>query len=103
MRALDTIQYLKSIQRVTSQDPVLPAANLGMVNSFDGMVGKPGFVYQGYAQVFQTRKVVVGQGQAVSPDLKVNSLLQLNQFIYLTPLKLLGGNLAFTLYVHEML
>ncbi|MCF2517164.1 hypothetical protein [Dyadobacter sp. CY351] len=94
---------LLSFAGSAAQDPVLPATNLGIVNSFDGMVGKPGFAYQGYAQVFQTRKVVAGQGQAVSPDLKVNSLLQLNQFIYLTPLKLLGANLAFTLYVHEML
>lgn len=96
---LSILMVLLSFAGSAAQDPVLPATNLGMVNSFDGMVGKPGFVYQGYAQVFQTRKVVAGQGQVVSPGLKVNSLLQMNQFIYLTPLKLLGGNLAFTVLV----
>ena len=85
--------------RSAAQDPILPATNLGLVNSFDGVVGKPGFVYQAYAQAFQTRKVIGDKGQSSSAGLKVNSLLQMNQFIYLTPVQLLGGNLAFTVLI----
>ena len=97
--SLSLIFVLLSFVGSAAQDPVLPATNLGLVNSFDGMVGKPGFVYQGYGQVFQTRKVVGDEGQSVSAGLKVNSLLQMNQFIYLTPAKFLGGNLAFTVLI----
>lgn len=83
----------------SAQDPVLPATNLGTSNVFDGFAGKPGFVYQGYAQLFQTQKLTGDRGQNMHSDLKINSLVQLNQFIYLTPLKVLGGNLSFTVLV----
>ena len=80
-----------------AQDPVLPATNLGMANVFDGMGGKPGFVYQGYVQVFQTRKVYGDQGQDTHSDLKINSIVQINQLLYQTPIKVFGGELAFML------
>jgi hypothetical protein len=82
-----------------AQDPGLPPTNLGLANVYDGVAGKPGFVYQGYTQYFQTRKLNDGMGNNSHSDLKVNSLLQMNQLIYLTPIKLLGGNLGLTVLV----
>lgn len=85
--------------KAAAQDPTLPPTNLGMVNVFDGMGGKPGFIYQGYAQLFQTNKVINGEGDDTHSDLKVNSIVQINQFIYQTPVKVFGGELAFMLMV----
>lgn len=94
-----TLLMLFLTAAVSAQHPVLPATNLGTSNVFDGFAGKPGFVYQGYAQLFQTRKLTGDHGQNLHSDLKINSLVQLNQFIYLTPLKVFGGNLSFTVLV----
>ncbi|QEM11728.1 transporter [Mucilaginibacter rubeus] len=85
--------------KLYAQDPVLPPTNLGLANVFDGIAGKPGFVYQGYAQYFHTRDVYDGGGHALHSDLKINSLLQMNQLIYLSPVRVLGGNLGFTVLV----
>lgn len=82
-----------------AQDPTLPPTNLGLANVYDGIAGKPGFVYQGYAQYFQTRGLYDAAGRNTHSDLKVNSLLQMNQLIYLSPVKVLGGNLGFTVLV----
>jgi hypothetical protein len=85
--------------KVFAQDPTLPPTNLGLANVFDGIAGKPGFVYQGYAQVFQTQKITGDESQDLHSGLKVNSLLQMNQFIYLSPVKVIGGNLGFTVLI----
>jgi hypothetical protein len=85
--------------RASAQDPTLPPTNLGVVNVFDGMGGKPGFVYQGFVQIFQTNKVINGQGQDIHSDLKVNSIVQINQIIYQTPIKVFGGILGFTVII----
>jgi hypothetical protein len=84
---------------VRAQDPVLPPTNLGLANVFDGVAGKPGFVYMGYVQVFQTRAFYDQAGRKSPSDLKINSVLQLNQLLYLSPVKVLGGNLGFTVLV----
>jgi hypothetical protein len=85
--------------RLYAQDPTLPPTNLGLANVYDGIAGKPGFVYQGYAQYFQTRGLFDGAGHNLHADLKINSLLQMNQLIYLSPVHVLGGNLGFTILV----
>lgn len=85
--------------KISAQDPSLPPTNLGMVNVFDGMGGKPGFVYQGYVQVFQTQNVIGDRGQDMHSDLKINSLVQVNQIIFQTPLKVFGGDLGFMLMI----
>jgi hypothetical protein len=84
---------------VRAQDPVLPPTNLGLANVYDGVAGKPGFIFQSYSQVFQTRAFYDQAGRKSTSDLKVNSLLQLNQLVYLSPVKVLGGNLGFTVLV----
>ncbi len=58
-----------------SQDPVLPPSNLGLINIYDGVAGKPGFVYQGYAQLYGTNRIYNAKGDNTGSSLKVNSLL----------------------------
>src|SRR5258706_3388892 len=82
-----------------AQDPVLPPSNLGLVNLYDGVAGKPGFVYQGYAQLYETNRIYNAKGDNTGSSLKANSLSSLHQFIYLSPVKVLGGNLGFTVLV----
>jgi hypothetical protein len=79
-----------------SQQPVLPPTNLGLSNIFDGFAGKPGFVYQGYVQAYDAKHYSDGAGNQSAGGLKVNSVVSLNQLIYLTPVRLLGGYLGFT-------
>lgn len=82
-----------------AQDPVLPPTNLGGANVYDGIAGKPGFVYQGFGQVFQTRSFYDQNGQKVNSPLKINTIVQTNQLIYMSPIKVFGGYLAFTVIV----
>lgn len=82
-----------------AQDPVLPPTNLGLANMYDGIAGKPGFVYVNYTQAYKTHQFNNANGKNSGTDLKINSLLSMHQFIYLTPVKLLGGNLGFTVLV----
>lgn len=84
---------------VYAQDPVLPATNLGLANIFDGKAGKPGVVYQGFVQAFQTHALYDQKGNRTTSDLKVNSVLLMNQFLTVTPVKVLNGNLCFTILV----
>lgn len=82
-----------------AQDPVLPPTNLGLANVYDGLAGKPGFIFQGYTQFFSTRQLNSSSGSNLHSQLKVNSLLQMNQLIYLSPVKVFNGNLGFTVLV----
>jgi len=91
--------FLAKQNGLFAQDPALPPTNLGLANVYDGMAGKPGFVFQGYAQYFQTHRLNNGSGNNTQSNLKVNSLLQMNQLIYLSPIKFLGANLGFTILV----
>jgi hypothetical protein len=97
--ALLLILIIVGTAQVHAQDPVLPATNLGLSNVFDGIAGKPGFIFQSFTQAFQTRGYYDQAGMKTPSDVKVNSLLQMNQVIDLTPVRLLGGNLAFTILV----
>lgn len=90
---------ISSFREVYAQDPVLPPTNLGLANVYDGMAGKPGLIYQGYTQFFQTHQLNNGSGQNTQSNLKVNSLLQMNQLIYLSQIRIFNGNLGFTVLV----
>ena len=79
-----------------AQDPALPPANLGLANVFDGIAGKPGFLYQGYVQVFQTRAIYDQHGNKAATALKVNSVVTLHQLIYLSKARVFNGNPGFT-------
>ncbi|RYE57047.1 MAG: hypothetical protein EOP48_06665, partial [Sphingobacteriales bacterium] len=90
---------LMNIGYAFAQDPLLPPTNLGLSNVYDGFAGKPGWAFQGYVQAFNTKRFRDGSGKRIASDLKVNSVASLNQLIYLTPVKLLGGNLGFTVII----
>ncbi|WP_342083583.1 SphA family protein [Dyadobacter sp. OTU695] len=83
----------------SAQDPVLPPTNLGLANIYDGFAGKPDWVYQGYVQAFDTKHFADGSANRAPSTLKINSVVSLNQLIYLTPVKIVGGNLGFTVIV----
>jgi hypothetical protein len=84
---------------VRAQDPVLPSTNLGNANVFDGVAGKPGFAYQNFVQVFRTHSYYDQDGRKSPSDLKVNLLVQMNQLLYMSQVKILGGNLSFMVLV----
>ena len=79
-----------------AQPPQLPPTNLGSANIYDGVAGKPGFVYQNFCQLYETRRTYNANGDNTGSALKVNSLLSLHQLIYLTTVRIFGGNLGFT-------
>ena len=99
MKILKTIFFSAISSYIYAQAPVLPPTNLGLANEYDGVAGKPGFVYQGYAQLYQTNHIYNANGDNTRSSLKVNSLLSMHQLIYLSPVKVLGGNLGFTVLV----
>jgi hypothetical protein len=99
MRILQTIFISAISSYVYAQAPALPSTNLGLANVYDGVAGKPGFLYQGYAQLYQTSRIHNANGDNTGSSLKVNSLLSLHQFIYLAPIKVWGGSLGFTVLV----
>jgi hypothetical protein len=90
---------LGSNLHLAAQVPALPPTNLGLANVYDGVAGPPGFVYQGYAQLYETNHIYNADGSNSGSLLKVNSLLSLHQLIYLTPVTVFGGNLGFTVIV----
>ena len=77
-----------------AQDPVLPSTNLGLANILDGYVPGPGLYFMNYTQVYESRRLKDGFGEKVSTDLEVGSLLNLAQLVYLTKIKVAGGNLG---------
>jgi hypothetical protein len=83
---------------VRAQDPVLPSTDLGLADVYDGF-GKPGLYLQEYAQIFQTRGFYDQSGKRSPSDLKINSFLLMNQLLYVSKVKVLEGNLGFTVLV----
>lgn len=98
-RCAPAVLFMITSTIVRAQDPVLPPTNLGSANVFDGVAGKPGFVYQGFLQVFSTKGIYDPQGMKIPSDLRINSVVQISQLIYLSPVKVFDGNLAFTVLV----
>jgi len=97
--SLSMVIVLASRCIVYAQAPALPPTNLGLSDVYDGVAGEPGFVYQGYTQLYQTNHLYNANGDKTASSLKVNSLLSLQQLIYLSPVKVLAGNLGFTVLV----
>lgn len=93
------ITFISGTTFINAQHPVLPPANLGSANVFDGFAGKPGFVYQDFVQAFKTRAAYDQYGAKDQSDLHINSMVQINQLIHLSKLKIFNGNLAFTVLV----
>src|ERR1700754_4031012 len=88
---------------VHAQDPILPGTNLGLANVYDGVAGKSGFYYQSFVQAFETRAIYDQAGHKSLSPVKVNSLLDMNQFLYLTPIRVFGGSLGVTALIPLLL
>lgn len=90
------VLFLRNFIGVFAQHPVLPATNLGLTNMLDGAAPAPGFYYQNYTQIYKANGFYRSNGKKSSGDLKVNYLLSLHQFIYLSRIPVLHGNLEFS-------
>ncbi len=98
--ALQVVLAIAITVTAHAQDPVLPPTNLGLASVYDGLAAKaPVLVFQGFVQAFQTRAYYDAGGNKTPSDLKLNSVLVMNQFLYLSTVKVLGGNLGFTVLV----
>lgn len=76
-----------------AQDPVLPQNNFGQANMLDG-APKPGPVWIQTTQIYTDNGTINAAGDVT--DLKVSSLLSMQQFAWITEKKVLGGNFGFT-------
>jgi hypothetical protein len=92
------ISLLGSLE-VRAQDPSLPPTDIGLANVYDGIIGKAKFIYQGFSQAYEPKKLYDDRGNDTHSGLKIGSVLVMNQFIYMTPVKVLGGELGFTTLV----
>jgi hypothetical protein len=79
-----------------TQDPVLPPANYGLANMTDGFTPGPGLYFFTHLQVFKSKSLRDSYGEKVATDMKLSSLVSLNQLVWLTKINVLRGNLAFT-------
>jgi hypothetical protein len=79
-----------------SQDPHLPPGNLGLTNLQDGNPPSPGWYYLQYVQIDQPDKVKNGHGVIIDGAPRVSSLITLQQVVFISKKRFLGGNLGFT-------
>lgn len=79
-----------------AQDPVLPPTNLGMTNIGDGLAPPPGLYYNGYIQVFQPKNTYGPNGEKLAEGVKLNTLLSMQQLVYISKIKAFSGQIYFT-------
>jgi hypothetical protein len=79
-----------------AQDPKLPATNLGLVNMQDGNPPGTGMVFQQINQVYLAGRTYGDQGQIIDSNQKITTLLSMQQFIHITNIRFLSGNLGYT-------
>lgn len=89
------IAFLACCKMSYGQDPVLPSMNLGLTNIKDAVSPPPGLYYNNYTQIFATRSNYGAAGEKLAGDLKVDYLLSAHQLVYLSPIRLLNGNVHF--------
>lgn len=85
--------------KAQAQDPVLPAANLGLANITDGITPGPGWYYAAFTQVYQAQSIRDGQGDKVPGNLKINSFFTIHQVVFLSKIKVFDGLLGFTAFL----
>jgi len=82
-----------------SQDPHLPPGNLGITNLQDGNAPAPGWFYLQYVQAYQPDKLKGPDGNTISGAPLINSLISMQQVVYISKKQIAGGNLGFTVIV----
>jgi len=85
-------------QSARAQDPKLPPTNLGLSNMQDGKPPGTGWFFQQYIQSYQTQSNRGPEGNDIG-GAKINSILSLSQLIWISKIKVAGGNLGFTVLV----
>jgi hypothetical protein len=82
-----------------AQDPHLPPTNLSITNMQDGNAPGPGWYYMQFVQAYQSNNFKNGTGQTVADAPQINSILAMQQLIFISKAKFLGGNLGYTTIV----
>jgi hypothetical protein len=85
--------------RAHAQDPKLPAANLGLSNMQDGRPPGTGLYFQQYIQLYSANQTYDASGNKLAASGKSSSLLSLSQLVYISKLKVAGGNFGWTVLV----
>jgi hypothetical protein len=67
-----------------------------LANITDAVSPPPGLYYNNYTQWYTTHHNYGASGEKLPGNLQINSLLSLHQLVYLTPIRLLNGNVHFT-------
>ncbi|HEY0299334.1 MAG TPA: transporter [Arachidicoccus sp.] len=93
------IFFLINCQPLYAQDPQLPPTNLGITNMQDGKAPGPGWYYMQFVQAYQANKNRDGNGKLITGIPQISSLLSMQQIIYISKIKFLGGNLGYTAIV----
>lgn len=73
--------------------------NLGATTIFDGGGSPPGLLWMNYVQLVSAKKAADKDGRSIAGNGQFTALADLNQFFYLSPLKVGGANLAFNLII----
>ncbi|MBI4397103.1 MAG: transporter [Elusimicrobia bacterium] len=97
--ALGTLFLLAGLLPLSSHGYNQPPMNLGATTFLDGGGAPPGLLWMEYVQFANGAKGVDQDGKAIPGGAKVNALVNLSQFFYLSPLKALGGNVGFDVLV----
>jgi hypothetical protein len=84
-------------QSARAQYPKLPPTNLGLSNMQDGKPPGTGWFFQQYIQSYQTQSNRGPEGNDAG-GAKINSILSLSQLIWISKIKVAGGNLGFTVF-----
>lgn len=81
-----------------AQDPSQPATNYGLTNAMDAIVPGPGFYFFEYQQYYDAQSIKDGQGNDLGTA-ELSSMLFMQQFVYLSKARALGGYLGGTALV----
>lgn len=93
---ISILLLLLNFYKAAAQDPKLPPTNLGIINMQDGNPPPlTGWVLQQFVQSYQSGSTRNAYGESISGP-KMSSLLSMTQLIYVSKIKVLGGNLDFT-------
>ena len=87
------------IEKVRGQDPHLPPGNLGITNMQDGKPPSPGWYAMEYIQEYEASSTRDGSGKSIPGAGTLSSLLAMEQVVYISTTRTLGGNLGFTVIV----
>jgi len=85
--------------RAQAQDPKLPATNLGLSNMQDGRPPGTGLYFQQYIQLYSASQTYDDKGNKLAAGGTSSSMLSLSQLIYISKVKVAGGNLGWTVLV----